>query len=232
MELTELLQRILLAALLGGIIGLERDMHGRAAGLRTHLLVSMGAALFTVLSELIATHATAISKFGAVAALSDPGRIAAQVVTGIGFLGAGTIIKEGLTIRGLTTAACLWFVAAIGMAAGSGYFMIAVTTTIVGLFSLISLHYLERIYPKDSYRILKIETGIDLDPATLIEKVTEKNVKVVFLEMDKDYEQSRTIIKLHIHIFHKGLTDVLADRIISKIEQSNVPVNKIAWSRR
>jgi putative Mg2+ transporter-C (MgtC) family protein len=232
MEPTEFLVRIILASLLGGVIGLERDMHGRAAGLRTHLLVSMGAALFMVLSELVAAHAATMTKQGLVAAFSDPGRIAAQVVTGIGFLGAGTIIKEGLTIRGLTTAACLWLVAAIGMAAGGGYFIIAIVTTLIALLSLISLHYLERIYPKDSYRILTIETGISIDPVRLIEKITEKHVQVIFVELDKDYDRGRTILKLHVHIFHKGLTDVLSHRIINKIERGNVPLNKVSWSRR
>jgi len=232
MELTEFLLRILLASLLGGLIGLERDIHGRAAGLRTHLLVSLGAALFMILSELIAAQAATMTRQGIVAAFSDPGRIAAQIVTGIGFLGAGTIIKEGLSVRGLTTAACLWLVAAVGMAAGGGYFMFAIATTIIALLSLISLHYLERIYPKDSYRILTIETGINVDPICLIETVTEKNVKVIFVELEKDYERSRTVLKLHVHIFHKGLTDVLSHRIIGKIEQGSVPLNKVAWSRR
>lgn len=232
MESQEFLIRIILASLLGGIIGLERDIHGRAAGLRTHLLVSMGSALFMVMSELVAAQAATMTRQGVVAAFSDPGRIAAQVVTGIGFLGAGTIIKEGLTIRGLTTAACLWLVAAIGLATGGGYFMIAISTTVVALLCLISLHYLERVYPKDSYRILTIETDTHVEPVRLIEKIIEKHVNVIFVELEKDYERERTILKLHVHIFHKGLTDVLSHRIIKKIETENIPLKKIMWSRR
>jgi putative Mg2+ transporter-C (MgtC) family protein len=124
-----LIVRILVAAALGGILGLERDIHGRGAGLRTHLLVSVGAALFMILSIRVAT-------FGVVAGLdfskvTDPGRIAAQIVTGIGFLGAGVIIREGFSVRGLTTAACLWVAAAIGMASGAGQYMVASTTTVL-----------------------------------------------------------------------------------------------------
>jgi putative Mg2+ transporter-C (MgtC) family protein len=231
MALSELLLRIIVGSLLGGLIGLERDIHGRAAGLRTHLLVSMGSALFMVMSELVATQAVTITNQGLARTFSDPGRIAAQIVTGIGFLGAGTIIKEGLTIRGLTTAACLWLVAAIGMAAGGGYFIIAVSTTFTALVFLISLHYLERVYPKDSYRVLTIETPNDIKPKNLINIVTEKNVKVVFVEFERDYERSVTILKLHVHIFHKGLTDLLSHHITEKIERENIQLKKIIWSR-
>lgn len=100
--------KLLLAAVLGGLIGLEREAHGRPAGLRTHILVSLGAALFTVISNTYRDPG------------SDPGRIASQIVSGIGFLGAGTIIRQGSIVRGLTTAASLWTTAAIGMAAGAG----------------------------------------------------------------------------------------------------------------
>jgi len=107
----EVLLRIFVAAALGGAIGLERELRERQAGLRTHLVVSVGAALFTLVS------AYGFSGFGS---RVDPTRIAAQIVTGIGFLGAGAIIRQGLSVRGLTTAASLWLVAAIGMAAGAG----------------------------------------------------------------------------------------------------------------
>ena len=185
MELSELLLRIVAASLLGGLIGLERDIHGRAAGLRTHLLVSMGSALFMVMSDLVATHAVTLTNQGLARTFSDPGRIAAQIVTGIGFLGAGTIIKEGLTIRGLTTAACLWLVAAVGMAAGAGYFTLALFTTLTALAFLISLHYLERVYPKDSYRVLTIETPDKIGPNRLINLVDDKKVRVVFVEFER-----------------------------------------------
>jgi putative Mg2+ transporter-C (MgtC) family protein len=117
--------RLLLAAILGAMIGVEREIHEHPAGMRTHLLVSVGSAGFTLLSILSFTEAG-----------GDPGRIAAQVVSGIGFLGAGAILKEGATIRGLTTAASLWAVAAVGMACGAGAIGVALTTTILVIFSL------------------------------------------------------------------------------------------------
>ena len=117
--------RLLLAAVLGAAVGLEREIHDHPAGMRTHLLVSLGAAGFTVLS---------IAGFPSAGA--DPARVAAQIVTGIGFLGAGAILKQGVTITGLTTAASLWVVAAIGMAAGAGAWVTALTITVIAVVSL------------------------------------------------------------------------------------------------
>ncbi len=133
-----LLGRLLLAAVLGGVVGFEREISGKAAGLRTNLLICVGSALFTELSMGFATLADG-SGFR-----SDPGRIAAQVVSGIGFLGAGTIIQSRGRISGLTTAATVWVVAAIGMAVGAGAYLPAVGTTVLVMFSLLVLVKLER----------------------------------------------------------------------------------------
>jgi putative Mg2+ transporter-C (MgtC) family protein len=184
------------------------------------------------MSQLVADNAAFLTNQGIARTFSDPGRIAAQIVTGIGFLGAGTIIKEGLTIRGLTTAACLWLVAAVGMAAGGGYLLYAVAATITALFFLISLHHFERLYPKDSYRVLTIETtGHDVRPDKLVSLINEKHVKVVFVEFERDYANSLGKFKIHVHIFHKGITDVLARQIIGKIEHAKIPLKKVIWSR-
>lgn len=123
--------RLLLAGLLGGLIGFERSAHGRPAGLRTHILVSLGSAMFTVVSaSFAAQHA-------------DPTRIASQIVSGIGFLGAGTIIRQGSIVRGLTTAASLWTTSAIGMAVGAGsvdliYLAVAASIIVFVTLSVIS----------------------------------------------------------------------------------------------
>jgi len=120
----EILFRLCLAGLLGGIIGMERERQSHPAGLRTHMLVSLGSALIMLVSSM-ALRGPGGSPMG------DPGRIAAQVVSGIGFLGAGTIMRQGNTIRGLTTAASLWVVAGIGLAAGAGFYFGALATTAV-----------------------------------------------------------------------------------------------------
>src|SRR6058998_444562 len=129
----EILGRVALAAALGAVLGLERELREREAGLRTHLLVSVGSALFTIVS------AYGFREFlvnGGNVVRADPTRIAAQIVTGIGFLGAGAIIRQGFSVRGLTTAATLWVVAAIGLTTGAGYYWPAVATTAIALFSL------------------------------------------------------------------------------------------------
>jgi putative Mg2+ transporter-C (MgtC) family protein len=136
------LLRVVVAAVLGGAIGLERELDEKAAGLRTHMLVSVGSALFTLVSAY--GFSGILSHSGSqVLVRLDPSRIAAQIVTGIGFLGAGVIFRQGFTIRGLTTAASLWLVAAIGMAAGAGYWAGAVLATAAGVISLRPLEWLK-----------------------------------------------------------------------------------------
>jgi putative Mg2+ transporter-C (MgtC) family protein len=133
----DLLGRILLATVLGGAIGFEREINGKPAGLRTNILICVGATLLTDLSVHITT-------LGAGAAIrADPGRIAAQVVSGVGFLGAGTIIQSRGSVAGLTTAATLWVVAAIGMAVGAGHHVEAVGTATLVLLALVPLGRLE-----------------------------------------------------------------------------------------
>jgi putative Mg2+ transporter-C (MgtC) family protein len=135
----ELLGRLVAAAVLGAAIGLERESRDQPAGLRTHLLVSVGAALFTLVSAYAFSEFRRPAPGGGLQTAVDPTRIAAQIVTGIGFLGAGAIIRQGLSVRGLTTAAALWISAAIGMASGAGYYLGAVATTILVLGSLVGL---------------------------------------------------------------------------------------------
>jgi putative Mg2+ transporter-C (MgtC) family protein len=139
---SQALVRIVIAAALGGAVGLERELRDHDAGFRTHMLVSIGSALFTIVSAY-AFHDFLVH--GGSVVRADPTRIAAQIVTGIGFLGAGAIIRQGLSIRGLTTAATLWVVAAIGMATGAGYYGGAVITTAVVLVSLWPLRILARM---------------------------------------------------------------------------------------
>ncbi|MGB2630755.1 MAG: MgtC/SapB family protein [Candidatus Omnitrophota bacterium] len=132
--MTVMLVRLFLAALFGAFVGLEREIHGRAAGLRTHILVALGSALFMITSLLVG------ASYGHLGDV-DPSRIAAGVVTGIGFLGAGAIIRFGASIRGLTTAASIWAVAAIGLAVGTGLYVAAGFTT----FLVVAVLFLSRL---------------------------------------------------------------------------------------
>ena len=146
--------KLLLAALAGGAVGLEREKHGRPAGLRTHLLVALGACLMMVISEAFQLKYGSLDSNSAVRL--DPGRTAAQIITGIGFIGAGVIIKEGVSVRGLTTAASLWLVAGLGMAFGMGLFTAGSMATVLALLSLIFLKKLEPVINKDRYLNLTI----------------------------------------------------------------------------
>ncbi len=143
--------RIAVAALLGGIIGLEREWTGHPAGLRTTMLVAIGSCLFTVLS---------VEAFPVKGTAQDTARIAAQIVSGIGFLGAGAVFQSKHHVRGLTTAATIWLVAAIGMAAGTGMHFIATFTTIITAIVLVALRpvgdWLQRHPPVDRARMRAI----------------------------------------------------------------------------
>ena len=132
--------RLILAALLSGIIGFEREAHGRAAGLRTHILVCVGSTLIMLTSLYIFD-----AYIGKVPL--DPTRIAANVITGIGFLGAGTIIRSGASVMGLTTAASIWAVSGIGLAIGCGYYLGALVCTFIILATLLVLRRLESVVP-------------------------------------------------------------------------------------
>jgi putative Mg2+ transporter-C (MgtC) family protein len=157
----EALLRLSVACALGAAIGFEREIRDREAGIRTHLLVSLGSALFTIVSAY-GFHAFLVSGDNIVR--TDPTRIAAQIVTGIGFLGAGAIIREGLSIRGLTTAATLWVVAAIGMACGAGYYWPAAAATVLTILALWPLRILayrliEQIRPEENRLTVELKEG-------------------------------------------------------------------------
>jgi putative Mg2+ transporter-C (MgtC) family protein len=184
--------RLSIAAGLGGAVGFERELREREAGIRTHLLVSLGSALFTIVS------AYGFQEFltaGGAIVRTDPTRIAAQIVTGIGFLGAGAIIRDGLSVRGLTTAATLWVVAAIGMACGAGYYWPAVAVTVLTLIALwplrlVAYQTMERIKPEEQRLIVELREGEPVGPflATLhdvrhFELTEETDRRIVQLEL-------------------------------------------------
>jgi putative Mg2+ transporter-C (MgtC) family protein len=184
--------RLGLAALLGAAIGVERELRDREAGIRTHLLVSLGSALFTILSaygfhEFLSSGASVVR--------ADPTRIAAQIVTGIGFLGAGAIIRQGVSIRGLTTAATLWVAAAIGMASGAGYYPGAVIGTVVTLIALWPLRRLafpvfERLRPEERSMIIELRPGTKA--AELLAALEHDNSRVEYFQL-ADEDDRRTV---------------------------------------
>jgi putative Mg2+ transporter-C (MgtC) family protein len=229
-EIIESLKRIGMAAVLGASIGFERDIRGRPAGLRTNLLLCVGASLFAIISQEVAG---ALLNFpGSKGFVSDPGRIAAQVVSGVGFLGAGVIIKEGLSVRGLTTAACLWLVSAIGVACGFGFTQIAIAVTIIGVTVLFFLNYIEHTYPKHSFRVLKITTVGSANISDFLAVVKDTGAKVIFCDYKKNYENNSLEITLTVRLFHKGITDKFSKKILDGLESSKLPVSTFEWARQ
>jgi putative Mg2+ transporter-C (MgtC) family protein len=154
---TDAIVRLLLAILLGGAIGLERESRGRPAGLRTHILVCLGATIIMIASTHMAEISQTVSPTSRIQV--DPGRIAAGIVTGIGFLGAGAIIRLGDLVRGLTTAGCIWFVAALGITVGQGLYALAIVATLFALAVLLALTQVERRIQPVVYRSIEVFTG-------------------------------------------------------------------------
>lgn len=194
----EVVFRVVLAAALGGAVGLERELREREAGLRTHMLVSVGAALFTMVSAYAWTDWRFSTQEGLV---FDPTRIAAQVVSGIGFLGAGAIIRQGLSVRGLTTAATLWVVAAIGMAAGVGYYEAAVVTTALVLLSLwplrIAAYRLSaRMRPEEGRLAIELPAGTSA--VSVLQAVEGAGADVSALEFEEEGDRRRVDMRVRL----------------------------------
>jgi len=181
------LGKLLLAAIFGGMIGFEREIHGRPAGFRTHLLVSLGACLYVITSIHFYTvygNASGTGPSGV-----DPGRVAAQVVAGIGFLGAGAIIREKVSIRGLTTAACLWLAAAIGVACGIGLIGISLVVTVMSLISLLLLKRVEALLQRDTYIYLRVWSENRPEQLQKIEQLMQEcNIDITNTGLERNVE--------------------------------------------
>ncbi|SDZ73656.1 putative Mg2+ transporter-C (MgtC) family protein [Desulfuromusa kysingii] len=208
--------KIFLAVVAGAVIGLEREKHGRPAGLRTHLLVSAGSCLMMIVSEAFFLKYGDLPGTGVVRI--DPGRAAAQIITGIGFLGAGVIIKEGFVVRGLTTAACLWMVAGIGMAFGMGLISGGIIGTLVALFSLIALKKLEPIIKKDRYLHIYVTAKAEPDIYPQLEDIFADNgLRLSNIEADWNLHDGRVSYRL-VLTQHKVRIGREISRLISQIE--------------
>ena len=187
MQTGELLLRILLGTVLGAAIGLERDLHGRPAGLRTHSIVALASATFMVVSTRFVFYQHYVA--GDLVEV-DASRIAASVVSGIGFLGAGAILRTGITIRGLTTAAGLWLVSAIGMAAGGGMYAVATFVTAVGLVALTLLRLFEDRGEQAARQRITLVLDESLSPIpTIVEALGRAGANV----SEQEYELTRDV---------------------------------------
>lgn len=187
--------RLLLSMFLGGVIGWERETRKQQAGLRTHVIICMGASLLMLISIFIPQTFQDFQN-------GDPGRIAAQVVSGIGFLGAGAIFSLGGSIRGLTTAATIWMVAAIGLSVGAGMYLGGVLSTILILFVLVILGKLERrFFQEDVLKILQISfstTKIETDKVFAVLDLHHITMQSINILQSQDKKKSK--MKLFVHV--------------------------------
>lgn len=222
------LSRITIAMLLGGLIGWERERHGRPAGFRTHILVCVGSALFMLVSEQIFTKYQELDSSSV--ARIDPARIAAGIVAGIGFLGAGTIMKHKTTVRGLTTASCLWVAAGIGMAVGTGYLMLAIFTTIIAMIVLLFLAVLERKLPTHNYRMLKIWVKDEDFKVRHIEEIIEKySGEIRKYSLENDIEKNESMFEMDIRFINKQKDEQELTSIAQMIEEQISGLRKLKW---
>jgi putative Mg2+ transporter-C (MgtC) family protein len=193
--------RLAAAGLLGGVVGYERQARHKSAGLRTHILVSMGSCLIMILSINIYHSVQGLTN-------ADPTRLAAQVVSGIGFLGAGSIMKEGVTVKGLTTAASLWVVSGVGLAIGSGYYLAAVVTTLLIFITLTALTKVEHRSCTIDTATLAITTLDQPGQLGLIcSRLGEQNISIVDVKIE---EREPMIIIMAIRLpGHRTIPDVI-----------------------
>ena len=181
----ELIPRLALAVVLGAVLGLERETRHKTAGLRTHTLVALGAALFTIAGA-----------FAVVGVQNDPSRIAAQVVTGIGFIGAGAMIRSGVTITGITTAATLWMAAAFGVAAGMGLYLVSVASGAMALIVVLAFGPLKPyvLSPRSRRRLDISHLGGHDTLDTLISEVGDSGGRLSMIETADEGDIRRTSV--------------------------------------
>ena len=208
--------KLLLSLLLGALIGIERRRKGQIAGLRTFALISMGATLAMLISIYIPQEYMGLKN-------GDPGRIAAQVVSGVGFLGAGAIIQMKGSVRGLTTAAGIWMTACIGLAVGAGMYLISIITTLLIIFILVSI---ERMEQRHNFmwesKILRVKMhGILDDIHPLRDIITSNDVHISDEFIKFDYEDGFTIVNFMV----RSTSQVNVPVLFNEIKQHSNPIS-------
>ncbi len=181
----EIVTKLLLGMILGGIIGFERQTHGRAAGFRTQLLVCVACVLLMIISEGYYSEGAVNPEYARI----DPTRIAAGAMTGIGFLGAGVILKSGFSVQGLTTAACIWIVAAIGLAVGAGQYVAAASGCAITFFSLWVLRILEARMPRLLYNYVTLVTDESGGESAIYSFFNSKGFEILKMDYAVDFQK-------------------------------------------
>jgi putative Mg2+ transporter-C (MgtC) family protein len=209
--------KLLVAAIAGGLVGLERELRGREAGFRTNLLVCLGSALVMIVSIRFAT--TPWMPESAYNINIDPGRIAYGVMTGIGFVCAGAILKHESSVRGLTTAAGLWCVAAIGLAAGFGMYTLAILAAVLVLAALWGLNSIEKRVPRRRFRRLTVRTPWRENCLDDLKKRCEtEGIEIVDLSYERKGDLSQVDVKLLLSFADKEDHRTLEERLHADTE--------------
>jgi putative Mg2+ transporter-C (MgtC) family protein len=221
----ELLLRMGASVLLGGAIGFEREMREQPAGLRTHLLVSLASATFMLVSSQFVYYEHYVND-GVIRV--DMGRIASNVVVGIGFLGGGAILHSGLRIKGLTTAASLWLVAAVGLASGAGMFVLAAVTTAVSLFALVVLRLVER----NVKSVIRVRARIDtqgecLSRAQIQQRLGPIGARVTDMDYAVNLARNRCRVIVDVRLPSHELEEALVKSLESLPAVSHLRVRRL-----
>jgi putative Mg2+ transporter-C (MgtC) family protein len=202
----EIILRLLIGTLLGGIIGFERQMHGRSAGFRTQLLVCVACVLLMLISENYYSSNTLFPRI-------DPTRLAAGAMTGIGFLGAGVILKTGFTVQGLTTAACIWIVAAIGLAIGAGQYVAGVAGFVITFFSLWFLRLIEARMPSITYRHITLNADETGDEAVIRSLFEDRGFHIKKMDYNIEFQKKEKTYVFTIEIKKESLIKEVIDSV-------------------
>lgn len=217
--------QLILSMLLGSIVGFERRRRGQSAGVRTFSLIAMGSTLAMILSIYVPQRYEGVLD-------GDPTRIAAQVISGIGFLGAGAIIQMKGSVRGLTTAAGIWMVSALGMAVGCGMYLIGIMATLLILFILVLLERIEHhVSMRSESRIIRIRTGVILHDISAYRRVlSQYQVQLSSFFVEYDFEQQETRLNLvvvvrenvdYMHLFN-AFEELYPTKTITLANQINI----------
>lgn len=221
----DLLIRLGLALAAGLVVGFERESHGRPAGLRTTVLVCVSSAIAMILSEhLFVSTATATAAWR-----PDPARLAAGILTGMGFLGAGSIIRQDNAVRGLTTAAALWFVTVLGLAFGSGYIFLGLCGLLVAMLTLFVLPHLENHVKNDWYGTVTVTIEMDrVADDEIRARIERSGVRVKQIDLEYDLVARRKILRCAIK-FKKTDLFGISQKTVQELVQCP-GVSQVTWS--
>lgn len=219
---TDMVIRLGLSLVAGGVIGLERASRRQVAGMRTHILICLGATLLMLLSIYLPQEFSSLKN-------GDPGRIAAQVVSGIGFLGAGAMIRLGNNIKGLTTAASLWLIAAVGLAIGGGMYLAAGVTEVIALLTLSILDHLEKqMFPAERTKVLELNFKEGISDTTEIQDILRSfGVRVQSIDVEQKGKTKGSRLKALVGIPYT--TDMA---LLTKALKSDTNVGKIEMKEK